>query len=122
MLHCTKQFYYLLFLNIWKGVRPNPVLECGSLRSNAWDHESLPYQCYKSSCSSQEEEGCFNRLVPSDSKKIASKKESMGEIMKTSSFAQTEAKYISRENGTLSSRISKMHLLKFDQSRKMLLV
>ena len=62
--------------------------------------------------------GWFRQIL----KKIASKKESMGEIMKTSSFAQTEAKYISRENSTLSSRISKMHLLKFDQSRKMLLV
>ena len=48
-------------------------------------------------------------------KKIVSTKESMGDIMKTSSFSLTEAKYVA-----LSSRMVRMHPLKFDLAKRML--
>ncbi|KAK6127908.1 hypothetical protein DH2020_038337 [Rehmannia glutinosa] len=52
-------------------------------------------------------------------KQIVSTKESMGDVMKTSSFALTEAKYVAGENIKHTvAKMSKLHRSRFDHVRK----
>lgn len=85
-------------IDIGQDAWPKPTLKCGSNRYDAWSCESSPCWRHERQCSSQEEKRPLTVQFRQILKTIVSTKESMGDIMKTSSFSLTEAKYVAGDN------------------------